>query len=64
MAALEERWLERDHEIAELRSRISRFEAEVPQLHDAPWRFRFRLLCFFRMVFPRNRSLHQNFSPS
>jgi hypothetical protein len=36
IAALEERWLQRDHEIAELRSRISRLEAEVLQLRGAP----------------------------
>jgi hypothetical protein len=36
IAALEERWLKRDHEIAELRSRISRLEAEVLPLRGAP----------------------------
>jgi hypothetical protein len=36
IAALEERWLQRDHEIAELRSQISRLEAEVLQLRAAP----------------------------
>jgi hypothetical protein len=36
IAALEERWLQRDHEIAELRSRISRLEAEVRQPRGGP----------------------------
>jgi hypothetical protein len=36
IAALEERWLQRDHEIGEMRSRISRLEAEVLQLRGAP----------------------------
>jgi hypothetical protein len=36
IAALEERWLQPEHEIAQLRSRISRLEAEVMQLRSAP----------------------------
>jgi hypothetical protein len=45
IAALEERWLQRDHEIAELRSRIARLEAEVLELRrrrKCPRRFRLR----------------------
>jgi hypothetical protein len=36
ISALEERWLQRDHEIAELRSRIARLEADALQPRAAP----------------------------
>jgi hypothetical protein len=36
IAALEERWLQRDRELAELWSRISRLEAQLRQLRGAP----------------------------